>query len=82
MLKNGQFASAQDFFGKPAYLTVSGQLNAEVFATALSDVSDKLLHVQLLTLSCARCWIDCFDVQPCKNTWPQGGALWLRNLDV
>ena len=28
----------QDFFGKPAYLTVSGQLNAEVFACALSDV--------------------------------------------
>lgn len=28
----------QDFFGKPAYLTVSGQLNAEIFACALSDV--------------------------------------------
>lgn len=23
---------AQDFFEKPAYLTVSGQLNAEIFA--------------------------------------------------
>src|SRR4029079_11793614 len=29
---------AQDFFGKPAYLTVSGQLNAEIFACALGKV--------------------------------------------
>ncbi|KAF8412424.1 hypothetical protein HHK36_000388 [Tetracentron sinense] len=29
---------AEDFFGKPAFLTVSGQLNAETYATALSDV--------------------------------------------
>ena len=28
----------KDFFGKPAFLTVSGQLNAETYATALSDV--------------------------------------------
>ncbi len=28
----------QDFFGKPAYLTVSGQLNAEAFALGMSDV--------------------------------------------
>lgn len=28
----------KDFFSKPAYLTVSGQLNAESYATALSDV--------------------------------------------
>jgi asparaginyl-tRNA synthetase len=28
----------QDFFGKPTNLTVSGQLEAETFATALSDV--------------------------------------------
>lgn len=27
-----------EFFGKPAYLTVSGQLSAEAYATALSDV--------------------------------------------
>jgi asparaginyl-tRNA synthetase len=27
-----------DFFGKPAFLTVSGQLNAEIYACALSDV--------------------------------------------
>jgi asparaginyl-tRNA synthetase len=29
---------AQDFFHRPAYLTVSGQLEAEIFATALSKV--------------------------------------------
>jgi asparaginyl-tRNA synthetase len=27
----------QDFFGKPAFLTVSGQLEAEIFATSLGD---------------------------------------------
>jgi asparaginyl-tRNA synthetase len=38
----GRFASgvdySQDFFGRPAYLTVSGQLNAEIYATALDRV--------------------------------------------
>ncbi|KAI9111115.1 hypothetical protein K1719_017990 [Acacia pycnantha] len=29
---------SQDFFGKPAFLTVSGQLNGEAYATALTDV--------------------------------------------
>lgn len=29
---------SDDFFEKPAFLTVSGQLNAEIYATALSDV--------------------------------------------
>ncbi len=28
----------EDFFGKMSYLTVSGQLNAEIYASALSDV--------------------------------------------
>lgn len=27
-----------DFFGKPTYLTVSGQLNGEIYASALSDI--------------------------------------------
>ena len=31
-------ASSNCFFGKPAYLTVSGQLHAEAFACALGDV--------------------------------------------
>lgn len=29
---------SEDFFGRPAFLTVSGQLSAETYATALSDV--------------------------------------------
>lgn len=28
----------QDFFGTPAYLTVSGQLNGEIYASSLSDI--------------------------------------------
>lgn len=34
----GNIDYTQDFFAKPAYLTVSGQLNAEIYACALSDV--------------------------------------------
>jgi asparaginyl-tRNA synthetase len=36
--ENGSIDWSKDFFGKPAFLTVSGQLNAETYATALSDV--------------------------------------------
>ena len=36
--QQGRTDYSQDFFEKPAFLTVSGQLNAEIFATALSDV--------------------------------------------
>ncbi|XP_031502304.1 asparagine--tRNA ligase, chloroplastic/mitochondrial [Nymphaea colorata] len=36
--KDGLVDWSQDFFGKPAFLTVSGQLNAETYACALSDV--------------------------------------------
>ncbi|KAL3681058.1 hypothetical protein R1sor_024014 [Riccia sorocarpa] len=36
--KEGVLDWSQDFFGKPAFLTVSGQLNAEIYATSLSDV--------------------------------------------
>lgn len=36
--KDGRIDWTQDFFGKPAFLTVSGQLNAETYATALTDV--------------------------------------------
>lgn len=36
--QRGAVDHAQDFFGKPAFLTVSGQLNAEIYACALSDV--------------------------------------------
>jgi len=36
--ENGEVDWSQDFFGKPANLTVSGQLNAENFAMAFGDV--------------------------------------------
>lgn len=34
----GQIDYTQDFFAKPTYLTVSGQLNGEIYACALSDI--------------------------------------------
>lgn len=37
-LPDGQVDYSKDFFGKPAYLTVSGQLNGEIYASALSDI--------------------------------------------
>ncbi|KAF3660612.1 Asparagine--tRNA ligase [Capsicum annuum] len=36
--ESGSVDWSQDFFGKRAYLTVSGQLNGETYATALSDI--------------------------------------------
>jgi asparaginyl-tRNA synthetase len=36
--QKGRVDYAEDFFGKPAYLTVSGQLNAEIFALAFTNV--------------------------------------------
>ena len=36
--ESGTVRHEDDFFGKPAFLTVSGQLEAEIFAMALSDV--------------------------------------------
>ena len=38
MTEDGEVDFSQDFFGKPANLTVSGQLNAENFAMAFGDV--------------------------------------------
>ncbi|MDS3861742.1 asparagine--tRNA ligase [Thermosynechococcaceae cyanobacterium BACA0444] len=37
-LANGQVDYSQDFFERPAYLTVSGQLEAEIMAMAFSNV--------------------------------------------
>lgn len=34
----GKVDFTRDFFGKPAFLTVSGQLNGEIYACALSDI--------------------------------------------
>ena len=36
--ENGEIDNAEDFFGKKTFLTVSGQLEAEIFACALSNV--------------------------------------------
>lgn len=36
--KEGKVDSSQDFFEKPAYLTVSGQLEGEIFACALGKI--------------------------------------------
>ena len=36
--KNGNVDFSKDFFGKPAHLTVSGQLNAETFAQSFCNV--------------------------------------------
>lgn len=36
--KEGAVDFAQDFFAKPAYLTVSGQLNGEIYACGMSDI--------------------------------------------
>ncbi|WP_438480232.1 asparagine--tRNA ligase [Oleiharenicola lentus] len=36
--EDGQIDNAQDFFGKKTFLTVSGQLEGEIFATALSNI--------------------------------------------
>jgi len=35
---DGKVDFSQDFFGRPTYLTVSGQLNGEAYASALSDI--------------------------------------------
>ena len=37
-LKDGSFDYSKDFFGKPSFLTVSGQLNAESISCGLCDV--------------------------------------------
>lgn len=36
--KEGHVDFTKDFFSKPAYLTVSGQLNGEIYASALADI--------------------------------------------
>ena len=36
--KDGTVDYTKDFFGKPAYLTVSGQLNGEIYASSMSDI--------------------------------------------
>jgi len=53
---NGKVDFDKDFFGKEAFLTVSGQLNAETYACALSKVYTfgptfrAKLHLLILTI--------------------------------
>lgn len=35
---DGKIDYTKDFFGRPAYLTVSGQLNGEIYASSMSDI--------------------------------------------
>merc|ERR1719456_1558513 len=37
-MKEGKYDYSKDFFGKPAFLTVSGQLSVENYACSLSNV--------------------------------------------
>jgi asparaginyl-tRNA synthetase len=45
-MKNGKPDYARDFFGGPSHLTVSGQLEAEVYALAMGDVYTFRSHIQ------------------------------------
>ncbi|KAG4943318.1 hypothetical protein JHK85_047964 [Glycine max] len=54
-----QHSVHQDFFGKPAFLTVSGQLNGETYATALSDMIEPELAFADLNddMACATAYL-------------------------
>uniref|UniRef100_A0A166FDK8 Aminoacyl-transfer RNA synthetases class-II family profile domain-containing protein n=1 Tax=Daucus carota subsp. sativus TaxID=79200 RepID=A0A166FDK8_DAUCS len=62
--KDGLIDWSQDFFGKPAFLTVSGQLNAETYATALSDMIEPELAFANLDddMACATAYLQYVDV--------------------
>lgn len=68
---NFSFIMFQDFFGKPAFLTVSGQLNAETYATALSDVYSSYHAGSHLTFSLHET-SKFFDI----NLTPSGVYIW------
>lgn len=38
LLPNGRVDYSKDFFGEPSFLTVSGQLNGEMYACAMGDI--------------------------------------------
>ena len=44
--QNGQVDFSKDFFGKNSHLTVSGQLEAETYATAFRNVYTFGLHLE------------------------------------
>ena len=58
-LPDGRVDYSGDFFAKPSYLTVSGQMNGEYYACALSNVytfGPTFRHVLLLQVeTCGSC---------------------------
>ncbi|XVE99190.1 hypothetical protein REPUB_Repub03eG0175700 [Reevesia pubescens] len=64
--KDGLIDWSQDFFGKPAFLTVSGQLNAETYATALSGMIEPELAFA--------------DDMACATAYLQESYGWYRDL--
>ncbi|RVW50538.1 Asparagine--tRNA ligase, chloroplastic/mitochondrial [Vitis vinifera] len=84
--KDGLIDWSQDFFGKPAFLTVSGQLNAETYATALSDMIEPELAFADLNddMACATAYLQyvvTYILENCKedmeffNTWIEKGII-------
>ncbi|GAU24498.1 hypothetical protein TSUD_156100 [Trifolium subterraneum] len=77
---------SKDFFGKPAFLTVSGQLNAETYATALSDMIEPELAFADLNddMACATAYLqfvikhildNCKEDMEFFNTWIDKGII-------
>ncbi|KAK4483609.1 hypothetical protein RD792_010808 [Penstemon davidsonii] len=84
--KEGLIDWSQDFFGKPAFLTVSGQLNAETYATALTDMIEPELAFADLEddMACATAYLQYvvqYVLENCKedmdffNTWIEKGII-------
>ncbi|MQM05813.1 hypothetical protein Taro_038628 [Colocasia esculenta] len=84
--KDGMIDWSQDFFGKPAFLTVSGQLNGETYATALSDMIEPELAFADLNddMACATAYLQYvvrYVLENCKedmdffNTWIEKGIV-------
>ncbi|KAG6418771.1 hypothetical protein SASPL_120976 [Salvia splendens] len=79
------FSLYHDFFGKPAFLTVSGQLNAETYATALTDMIEPELAFADLEddMACATAFLQYvkYVLENCKedmdffNTWIEKGII-------
>ncbi|KAG6384590.1 hypothetical protein SASPL_155592 [Salvia splendens] len=79
------FSLYHDFFGKPAFLTVSGQLNAETYATALTDMIEPELAFADLEddMACATAYLQYvkYVLENCKedmdffNTWIEKGII-------
>ncbi|KAG1362173.1 asparagine--tRNA ligase, cytoplasmic 1 [Cocos nucifera] len=84
--KDGKIDWSQDFFGRPAFLTVSGQLNAETYASALCDMIEPELAFADLNddMACATAYLQYvvkYILENCKedmdffNTWIEKGII-------